>query len=148
MCSKITRESSSSSYRSTIAMRRNAIKVGKQWESSVLFSLGVIASGKVLHTAGITSRDDDGAVVGPGDMRAQVSQCFKNLKDILDSVSAGWEDVIKYTIFTTDIESFNNETFDIRRHFFVDRPAATLIEVRRLIHPEMMVEIEATVSIP
>jgi 2-iminobutanoate/2-iminopropanoate deaminase len=107
----------------------------------------VISSGRVLHTAGITARDADGAVVGEGDMRAQVAQCFANLDDILANAQTSFERIVKFTIFTTDIDRFNHDTRDIRFPYFSGRPAATLVEVRRLVDPRMLVEIEAIVCL-
>ncbi len=129
-------------------MTRESLSTGKAWEATVPFSVGVIASGRLLYTAGITARDADGQVVGAGDMRAQVTQCFSNLGDILKVAGAQWGDVVKFTIFTTDIARYDQETRDIRRSFFVDKPAATLIEVSKLIQPQMLVEIEAVVCLP
>lgn len=128
-------------------MSRQPLTLGKPFEKKVPFSLGVISSGRMLHTAGITARDAEGDVVGPGDMRAQVAQCFSNLADILKACGAGFGDVVKYTIYTTDIALFDSTTRDIRHPCFVDRPASTLIEVSRLIDPAMLVEIEAIVCL-
>lgn len=129
-------------------MSREVVHVGKPWEGRVFFSLGVIAVGRILHTAGITARDPEGKVVGVGDIAAQTVQCFSNLGDILQTVGANWPDVIKYTIFTTDIVSFDRNTHALRSPYFAGRPASTLVEVRRLIHEDMLVEIEAIVSLP
>ncbi len=128
-------------------MSRQPLTLGKPFESKVPFSLGVISSGRMLHTAGITARDADGNLVGSGDMRAQVEQCFSNLADILKAAGAGFGDIVKYTIYTTGIALFDSTTRDIRHPHFVDRPASTLIEVRRLIDPAMLVEIEAIVCL-
>jgi enamine deaminase RidA (YjgF/YER057c/UK114 family) len=128
-------------------MAREALNLGKKWEQTVFFSLGVVASGRLLYTAGITARDADGALAGKGDMRAQVAQCFANLGDVLNKAGADWGDVVKYTIYTTDIDSFDRNTRDIRTPYFVNRPASTLVEVRRLVSPDMLVEIEAVVSL-
>ncbi|QWG16365.1 RidA family protein [Bradyrhizobium sediminis] len=124
-------------------MSREPLTLGKPFEKKVLFSLGVVSSGRMLHTAGITARDANGDLVGAGDMRAQVEQCFSNLGDVLEAANASFGDVVKYTIYTTDIALFDSTTRDIRFPFFVDRPASTLIEVSRLIDPGMLVEIEA-----
>lgn len=129
-------------------MSRRVVQVGKPWESAVRFSLGVVHSGQTLHTAGVTARDADGQVVGEGDIREQTAQCFRNLGDILDAAGARWEDVVKYTLYTTDIERFHNETLELRAPYFAGRPAATLLEVSRLIDPRMLVEIEAVVHLP
>jgi enamine deaminase RidA (YjgF/YER057c/UK114 family) len=129
-------------------MTREVVKVGKPWEEKALFSLGVVTSGRTLHTAGITARDREGALVGAGDMRMQVAQCFSNLGDILKAAGAGWHDVVKYTMFTTDIDRFTRETQDVRSPYFCGKPAATLVEVPRLIDPQMLIEIEAVVHLP
>lgn len=128
-------------------MTKHSLHLGKNFEKSVLFSLGVVTSGRLLHTAGITARDADGTVVGKGDMRAQVAQCFANLDDIIEAAGGTWEGVVKYTIYTTRIKEFNENTLDIRSAYFSGRPAATLIEVSKLIDPDMLVEIEAVVAL-
>lgn len=128
-------------------MSRQPLTLGKPFEKTVVFSLGVVSSGRILHTAGITARDASGDVVGAGDMRVQVEQCFSNLKDVLAAAGGTFGDVIKYTIYTTDIALFDQATRDIRFSYFVDRPASTLIEVSKLIDPRMLVEIEAIVSL-
>lgn len=128
-------------------MTRSALRLGKAWEDTVPFSLGVVSSGRLLHTAGITARDADGRVVGEGDLRRQVQQCFANLGDVLAAAGATWGQVVKFTMYTTDIDRFDADTRDLRWPFFVDRPASTLIEVRRLLHPAMLVEVEAVVAL-
>ncbi|MDA1097348.1 MAG: RidA family protein [Proteobacteria bacterium] len=128
-------------------MPKKALRLGKPFEDTVLFSFGVVASGRFLHTAGITARDRDGAVVGADDMAAQVRQCFNNLEDILTAAGADFSQVVKYMIYTTDIERYDQDTRDVRARYFVDRPACTLVEVSRLIHPDMLVEIEAIVNL-
>jgi enamine deaminase RidA (YjgF/YER057c/UK114 family) len=128
-------------------MARTVLTLGKHFETTVPFSLGVISAGRLLHTAGITARDADGAVVGEGDMRVQVAQCFANLADILKHAETSFDKVVKFTIFTTDIDRFNRDTRDIRFPHFSGRPAATLVEVTRLVDPRMLVEIEAIVCL-
>lgn len=127
---------------------RRVISLGKPWEDTVRFSLGVVHSGPTLYTAGITARDIHGDVVGEGDFRAQTAQCFSTLSDILAAAGARWEDVVKFTLFTTDIERFHRETLELRAPYFCGKPAATLVEVPRLIDPRMLVEIEAVVHLP
>lgn len=128
-------------------MSRQVVEVDKPWPKTIPFSLGVIAEGRLLFTAGITARDPDGAVVGAGDVRKQMEQCFANLGDVLKAAGAGWGDVVKWTMYTTDIDAFSKHAEIYRRHF-VDRPASTLVEVSRLVDPQMMVEIEAVVRLP
>ena len=128
-------------------MTRTVLTLGKHFETTVPFSLGVISAGRLLHTAGITARDASGAVVGEGDMRAQVAQCFANLGDILQNAQTSFEKIVKFTIFTTDIDRFDRDTRDIRFPYFRGRPAATLVEVSRLVDRRMLVEIEAIVCL-
>jgi 2-iminobutanoate/2-iminopropanoate deaminase len=128
-------------------MTHKPLELGKPFEKTVPFSLGVVSSGKLLHTAGITARDANGDVVGPGDMRKQVAQVFENLADIISAAGGTFDKVVKYTIFTTDIHRFNSDTRDIRFPYFSGRPGATLVEVPKLVDPRMLVEIEAIVSL-
>ena len=127
-------------------MDRHVIEVDKPWHKSIPFAQGVVVNG-LLFTAGITARDPDGNLVGAGDMRTQIEQCFRNLGDVLTAAGAGFAEVVKYTMYTTDIDGFSRHGDVYRRHF-IDRPASTLIEVRRLVLPEMLVEIEAVARLP
>lgn len=128
-------------------MSREVVNVGKPWEKTVEFSLGVKSTGRLLHTAGITARDSEGNVLGAGDIRIQTQKCFENLHDVLRAAGCDWKDVIKFTLYTTDMTAFVRHR-DLWGRFFIDRPASTLIGVKDLIHPEMMVEIEAVASAP
>ncbi|HEY5636897.1 MAG TPA: RidA family protein [Burkholderiales bacterium] len=128
-------------------MRREVIEVDKPWTRTIGFSMGVVTQGRTLFTAGITARDPEGKLVGAGDMRAQIEQCFRNVGDILRAAGADFGDVVKWTMFTTDIDAFSKHADVYRRHF-VNRPASTLVEVPRLVMPEMLVEIEAIASLP
>ena len=123
-------------------MARDLITCGKPWEASALFSLGVRVEGKLLFTAGMTARDPDGRLVGVGDMRRQVEQCFENIGDVLRAAGARWEQLVKVTMYVTDFDSFET-TRDIRARYLRGRPAATAVGVNRLIHPDMLIEIEA-----
>jgi len=128
-------------------MSRTVIEVDKPWVKTVAFSLGVAAEGPLLFTAGVTARDPDGLVVGVGDIRAQIEQCFRNVGDVLRAAGADFGDVLKWTMYTTDIVAYQQHR-DVWHRYFVDRPASTLIEVRRFVVPEMLVEIEAVARLP
>jgi len=88
-----------------------------------------------------------GDVVGADDMRKQVTQVFANLRDVIEAAGGSFDNIVKYTIFTTDIDRFNKDTRDIRFPYFSGRPGATLVEVSKLVDPRMLVEIEAIVSL-
>src|SRR5216684_4327158 len=81
-------------------------------------------------------------VVGPGDMRAQMEQTFKNLDACLKAAGATWADVVKTNTFVTNYEEFS-KCSDVRmRYFGVASPTSTTIQISRLAQPEAMVEIE------
>lgn len=128
-------------------MTRRNISTGKQSEAANAHSAGVRASGDFVFTSGITPRDDAGAVTGAGDMAAQIRQTLSNLRDVLAAAGTGFEQVVKYTVFVTDIDAYIGARRDGNTGLdeaMVSAPALTLVEVSRLAHPDMMVEIEAT----
>jgi 2-iminobutanoate/2-iminopropanoate deaminase len=128
-------------------MSRSIVTVGKAWEQAKPFAQAVIASGRMLYTSGIVARDRAGALIGIGDVRVQIVQCFSNLEDILLAAGAHWTDVVKYTIYTTDIRGAQDAAHEVVPKYFVGRPASTLVEVRSLVEVEMLVELEAIVAL-
>jgi 2-iminobutanoate/2-iminopropanoate deaminase len=128
-------------------MSRDVIGSDKPWVKDIAFSLGVASDDRLLFTAGITARDPQGNVVGAGDMRAQIEQCFRNVGDVLRAAGADYGDVLKWTMYTTDIVAYGQHA-EVWRRYFVNKPASTLIEVSRFVVPEMMVEIEAVARVP
>lgn len=102
----------------------------------------VNGSGKTIYIAGQLARDAAGNIVGPGDMRAQLEQTFKNLDLCLKAAGASWADVVKTNTYVTDYEAFSKHS-DVRmRYFGVGIPTSTTIQISRLAQPEAMVEIE------
>ena len=98
--------------------------------------------GKTIYIAGQLGRDLDGNIVGPGDMRAQMEQTFKNLDACLTAAGATWADVVKTNTFVTNYEEFAKNT-DVRmRYFGVASPTSTTVQISRLAQAEAMVEIE------
>ena len=102
----------------------------------------VTGPGKTIYVAGQLARNLAGDIVGPGDMRAQMEQTFKNLEACLKAAGASWADVVKTNTFVTDYEAFS-KCSDVRmRYFGVASPTSTTIQISRLAQPEAMVEIE------
>src|SRR5579872_990894 len=111
-------------------------------DGRVLYSHVVVASGqKLIFISGQLARDKSGNIVGPRDMRAQIAQVGENLRAGLAAAGATLADLVKTTTFVTDIDEFFRHV-DIRHNYLgVGLPASTTVEVRRLSHPDLMVEI-------
>lgn len=103
----------------------------------------VTTGGKFVFISGQLARNSEGVIVGPRDMRAQIKQVGENLKAALESVGATLADLVKTTTFVTDIDEFFKHV-DVRQDYLgAGLPASTTVEVRRLSHPDLVVEIEA-----
>ena len=109
-----------------------------------LYSHVVAVEGKrLIFIAGQVARDREGNVVGKGDMGAQIRQVGENIKAGLAAAGATLSDLVKTTTFVTDIEEFFKYV-DVRAEYFAPgMPTSATLEVRRLSHPDFMVEIEA-----
>jgi 2-iminobutanoate/2-iminopropanoate deaminase len=109
-----------------------------------LYSHVVVASGQSLvFIAGQLARDQEGRIVGKGDMAAQIRQVGENLRIALAAAGVGLEDVVKSTTYVTDIDEFFKHS-EVRHEIFGQAlPTSTTVEVRRLSHPDFMVEVEA-----
>jgi 2-iminobutanoate/2-iminopropanoate deaminase len=104
--------------------------------------------GRTVYIAGQLARDADGRIVGPGDMRAQLEQTFRNLDLCLKAAGAGWTDVVKTNTYVTQYDEFAKHS-DVRmRYFGVATPTSTTVQISRLADPEAMVEIEMIAVIP
>ena len=102
----------------------------------------VTGPGKTIYVAGQLARNAECNIVGPGDMRAQMEQTFKNLDACLKAAGASWADVVKTNTFVTNYAEFA-KCSDVRmRYIGVASPTSTTIEIKGLAQPEAMVEIE------
>ena len=111
-------------------------------DGHVLYShVVVVEAKKTIFVSGQLARDARGEVVGKGDMRAQIRQTGENIKAALAAAGATLDDVVKTNTYVTSIEEFFKHT-DVRREYFGALPTSTTIEVSKLAHPDLMVEIE------
>lgn len=106
-----------------------------------------VTAGPLLFVAGQVGVDAQGRVVGPGDPAAQTAQALENIKAILAASGATLDDVVKVTVYVTDMAHFEPIAQVRSRYFPRNGPASAIVEVRRLALPELLVEIEAVAAV-
>jgi enamine deaminase RidA (YjgF/YER057c/UK114 family) len=111
------------------------------WEPIVGYSRAV-KIGRQIWVSGTTATDARGEIVGRGDPVAQTRQVIANIALALAAAGAGLDAVVRTRIFVTDINHWEAIGRAHGEAFGAIRPAATMVEVRRLIHPDLLVEIE------
>jgi len=119
------------------------------WKPFGAFSQAVVqGTGKIVHIKGQVSLDKEGKIVGEGDIELQVDKALENIKSILSEFGGRMEDIYSLTHHVTNIEEFMKTGHIRTRYFKPPYPVTTTVEVSRLYHLDLLVEITGSAEIP
>ncbi len=122
--------------------KRINISSGAPWEDIVGYSRAV-KIGNQIFVSGTTATDTNGNIVGLNNVYAQTIQCIKNIENALAKANANLKDIVRVRIFVKNIDDWEIIGKALSKYFIKIKPAATMVEVSKLISPEILVEIEA-----
>ena len=120
---------------------RQKYSSGTKWEQVVGYSRAVKV-GERIYVTGTTATNENGEIIGAGDAYAQAAQAIRNIEQALKALGASLENVVRTRMFVTDISRWEEYGRAHGEFFALIKPCATMIEVSKLVDPEMLIEIE------
>ncbi|MGD9764060.1 MAG: Rid family hydrolase [Candidatus Binatia bacterium] len=126
-----------------MAVNRETASLGVPWEKDYGYAQAVKV-GDTIYLSGQVSHDDNGTIIGSGDMEAQMRQTYVNIRKVLAQFGATLDNVVDEVTFVTDIEAAMVAAAKVRPEVYPGRPAvtSTLIQIPRLAFPELMIEVK------
>lgn len=129
-----------------MSIRRSSINPKNLGEEPAVYSQGILVSlsqsSKLLSTAGQVAMDSQGKVIGEGDIESQTNYIMGKLKNILAEAEMDFSNVVKINLYLVNIDDLP-KIINVRKYYFqANRPASTAIGVKKLVHPDLLIEIE------
>ena len=131
-----------------MAINKETKSLGMPWEKEYGYSQAVKV-GDTIYISGQVSHDDEGKIVGRGDMEAQMRQAYANIQKMLEQYGATMDNVIDEVLFVTDMNTAFAAAVKCREEVFSGQPvvASTIVQIQRLVFPDLMIEIKCVAKL-
>jgi 2-iminobutanoate/2-iminopropanoate deaminase len=131
-----------------MAINKESKSLGMPWEKEYGYSQAVKV-GDTIYISGQVSHDDEGKIVGRGDMEAQMRQAYANIQEMLKKYGATMDNVIDEVLFVTDMNTAFAAAVKCRQEVFSGQPvvASTIVQIQRLAFPDLMIEIKCVAKL-
>jgi 2-iminobutanoate/2-iminopropanoate deaminase len=131
-----------------MAIKKESKSLGMPWEKEYGYSQAVKV-GDTIYISGQVSHDDEGKIVGRGDMEAQMRQAYANIQEMLKKYGATMDNVIDEVLFVTDMNTAFAAAVKCRQEVFSGEPvvASTIVQIQQLAFPDLMIEIKCVAKL-
>lgn len=125
-----------------MSIAKQTASLGMPWEEQYGYAQAVKV-GSAIYVSGQVSHDDEGGIVGEGDMEAQMRQAYGNIAKVLAQYGATMDNLVEEVLFVTDMDAAFEAAVNCRKEVFSGPPAvaSTIVQIQRLAFPEFMIEI-------